>query len=250
MHLPGTFVLKESVVLDCSLCPCRGRYSGRPFTSRLQVMGGAVRQRTPNRKVAGMTMNQATSVSLFVAVTVLVTEPARGQIVIQPRLGDSSVVALIPTVGAIVEFSGIVRVYFPTGAFARPESVTVWITDNPSTDRGAVDYDLGDGGRPPYLPNDVAIRATIRPRTVVDVEFTMPESGLRCVSHRFAPRVFREFTGGGLMEALTMYDPLPSTANDNDRTLTAHIAPTVGDGPVFHEELHVGCFRMSNREHS
>ena len=47
MHQTGALVLKESIVFVRSLVPCHGRYRGRSLRSRLQVMGGTVRQTQP-----------------------------------------------------------------------------------------------------------------------------------------------------------------------------------------------------------
>ena len=205
-----------------------------------QLMRNPVRQHSP-MVASGRVITCRPGILL--ALTVLATDPVQGQRVVEPQAGDSSVTALISSAGVIVEFAGVVRVLFPGDAFEQPESVTVWITDKPTTDQGVMSYDLGDGGSPPYLPKDVTIRATVRPRTVVDIEFRMPDSGLRCNPSPFTPRVFRKFSGGGAMEDLTMYDPLPYTANMEERTLTGHLDPTVGEGTSLYEVLHVGCFR-------
>ena len=143
-----------------------------------------------------------------------------------------------------MEFPSVARVYFPAGAFEDPETVTIWITDLPSTEKGAQDYDLGDGGWPPYLPNDVTIEAAIRPRVALEVTFILPESGVQCGRAEFTPRVFREFTGGGAMEALIMYEALFSTLDLEQQTIRAQVsASPVKQGSRLWEKLHVGCFR-------
>ena len=47
MHLAGAIVLKEFVVFVRFSIPYNVRYSGRTLRSRLQVMGGSVRQQQP-----------------------------------------------------------------------------------------------------------------------------------------------------------------------------------------------------------
>ena len=44
MHQAGALVLKELIVFVRSRVPCNDQYSGRFLRSRLQVMGGSVRQ--------------------------------------------------------------------------------------------------------------------------------------------------------------------------------------------------------------
>ncbi len=161
---------------------------------------------------------------------------------IRPVHGDSTVVAVVRVPGAVVEFPTVVRVRFAAGAFATAETVRVWISNLPSTEDGGQSYDIGDGGRPPFLAKDVTVSGSVEPRQGFHVEFMLPDSSLECVAENRAFRVFQHFVGGGDMEALTMYEPLPTTLDAVTRTIRARVgAPPVQDGPGLYEVLHVGC---------
>lgn len=156
---------------------------------------------------------------------------------------DSAVVTVVRPAGAVIEFPQVVRVRFAAGAFATPETVSVRISSLPSTERGLEYYDLGDGGRPPFLAKDVTVRGRVEPRHGFQVEFVLPDSTLECSPEDRWFRVFQEFTGGGDMEALVMYEPLASTRDTAARTISGHVGlPPVEQGPGLHEVLHVACF--------
>jgi hypothetical protein len=124
--------------------------------------------------------------------------------------------------------------------------VTVWITDAPSTPRWLAWYDRTDEGWPPYLGFDVRLRTGRQPVGEYDITIVLPGSYLDSYPDTIPPRVFREFIGGAPMEALIMYQELPSELDRDALLLRARvIAPPVQRGPRLYEILVVGCCEPS-----
>ena len=155
---------------------------------------------------------------------------------------DSSVVAVISRGGGVVALPAFGRVIFPEGSFATPESVTVWVTDRVSTPRWLDMYDHRSEGMPPYLPYDLRVSAASLPTHGYDIEIRLPPSYRAVVSDPSSLSVFREFIGGGRMEALIMYDEVSSAVDWQIGVIRARVRARAGDAaePLY-DIFIVGC---------
>ncbi len=159
---------------------------------------------------------------------------------------DSSVVAVISGAGGVVALPAFGRVIFPQGSFARPESVTVWVTDVPSTAEWLDMWDHRREGMPPYLPYDLHVSAPSHPSHGYDVEIWLPPSYRAAVSDPSLLKLFREFIGGGRREALTMYDELLSELDWQAGVIRTHIGARADDlAEPLRDVLIVGCCEPS-----
>ncbi len=180
--------------------------------------------------------------AIALSVSLVALGCAEEERIIRPATGDSIIVAVITPAGAVVEFPGVAQLRFSSGSFTSPETVTVWLSGLPATDKGLEYYRLGRGGSPPYLPRDMAVRGTTQPRLELEVMF-MSAASLDCTHANAIPHIFRAFIGGGSMEALGMYQALPSIVDAKGQAIHAPvIAPPIEQDTLLDEVFHVGCF--------
>jgi hypothetical protein len=95
---------------------------------------------------------------------------------------------VISSTGGFIEIAGRVRVTFPGGFFATPETVSVRISGDPTTDAVQAGYELWGVGRP-YLLFDVLIEASQKPQSDYELTIVLPAtiSG-RCLPISSLPR--------------------------------------------------------------
>ncbi len=155
---------------------------------------------------------------------------------------DSSVAEVVLPDGGTIELTGFARVIFAAGSFETPETVTVKVTNTPSTPKWLGWYGFITEDRTPYLPFDVRITAERQPAAGYTVEIILPPSYLDAIRDSWPPRVYREFSGGGPMEDLTMYEELSSELNLEAGVIRARVVTTdVDRGTKLYDTLVVGC---------
>lgn len=157
-------------------------------------------------------------------------------------VSDSSVVALVRPAGGAIELPGYGRVIIPAGSFEAAESVTVAITDVPSTPIWLDQYGWIAEGKTPYLSFVFRISANHRPARGYEVEIILPRSYVETIQENFPPKVFKEDTCGGRMETLICYDELSSELDLKAGVIRARVSPdNWGSGTSLEDILIVGC---------
>src|SRR5687768_13457322 len=83
---------------------------------------------------------------------------------------------VIASTGGDIEIAGRVRVAFPAKFFSKPETVSVAISGNPTTDNALAGYELLGAGRGPYLSFDVLVEAEQEPQSDYEMTITLPSA--------------------------------------------------------------------------
>jgi hypothetical protein len=115
-----------------------------------------------------------------------------------------------------------VRVAFPARFFAKPETVTLRISADPTKDNVRAGYELwGVGG--PYLSFDILVEATQEPRADYEVTITLPADYLRQIPSNLKPTAFREVLHGSQTELHYFYEELPTEFDADHRRLRVKV---------------------------
>jgi hypothetical protein len=188
-------------------------------------------------------MAQTTRRVAFVVFThVSTASPALAQSYTSAFVTDSTISQVIPPEGGVLELPQFGRIIFPAGSFDAPETVELSVTNTPSTSRWLRNYGWVTEGRTPYLGFDLRIRAEHQPATSYVVEIILPRSYLDLVDDSWPPKVYREFIGGGRMEALSMYEELPSELDLEAGVIRAQVVTAdVEAGTKLYDVMVVGC---------
>ncbi len=129
---------------------------------------------------------------------------------------------VITSTGGSIEIAGRVRVTFPPRFFAKPETVTVRISADPTTDSLRSGYELwGVGG--PYLSFDVVVEARQEPQADYEVTITLPADYLRQIPSDLKLTAFREVLHGSPIELHYYYEEVPAELDANYRRLRVKI---------------------------
>ena len=160
---------------------------------------------------------------------------------IDNRLRDSVAVGRIGPNGGVIEVVQLVRIAFPRGFWATPETVTVRVSTSPTT-TPAVVYQHRGAGRGPYLWFDVQVRADSLPQADYVLTLTLPVDSLCEAAHGLVPTAFREVSGGSELELHTAYEQLPSWLTPDGKSLRARVPKHDGSrlGPL-NDTIVVGC---------
>lgn len=127
---------------------------------------------------------------------------------------ESVVSKVIGTTGGFIEIAGRVRVTFPARFFAKPETVTLRISADPTKDNVRAGYEIrGVGG--PYLSFDVLVEAAQEPQADYEVTITLPADYLRQIPSNLKPAAFREVLHGSPTELHYHYEEVPTELDAN-----------------------------------
>jgi hypothetical protein len=126
---------------------------------------------------------------------------------------------IIGSKGFFIEIAGRVRVVFPPNFFSKPETVSVRISGDPTTDNALAAYELHGAGRGPYLSLDVLIEADQEPQGDYEVAITLPVEYLRQIPMNLKPTAFREVLHGSEIEFHYHYEGLPTKVDPDERQL-------------------------------
>ena len=142
---------------------------------------------------------------------------------VHSAVSESVVSKVISPAGGFIEISGRVRVAFPARFFATPETVSVRISSDPTTDAARAGYELHGAGRSPYLPFDVLVEASQKPQTAYEVTIMLPNEYLRQLPSALKPTAFRELLHGSPSELHYSYEEVPAELEANSRRLRVKI---------------------------
>jgi hypothetical protein len=146
----------------------------------------------------------------------------RGQWQVRSSASESVSSKLIGSTGGFIEVPGRVRVVFPTRFFVKPETVTLRISADPTTDTARAGYELwGAGG--PYLSFDVLVEVGQEPQADYEVTITLPGDYLRRIPSNFKPAAFREVFHGSQAEPHYFYEGLPTEFDGEHRRLRVKV---------------------------
>jgi hypothetical protein len=126
---------------------------------------------------------------------------------------------IIGSKGGFIEIAGRVRVAFPPNFFSKPQTVSVRISGDPTTDNALAGYKLHGAGHGPYLSFDVLVEADQEPQADYEVTITLPAEYLRQIPAHLKPTAFREVLHGSEIEFHYHYEGLPTSVGVDDRQL-------------------------------
>ena len=130
---------------------------------------------------------------------------------------------LTPLVG-FIEVLERVRVEFPARFFAVPETVSVRISDDPTTDAARAGYELHGAGRGPYLPFDVLIEASQKPQSDYELTIMLPGDYVQQVASNLKLTAFREVLHGSPSELHYRYEEMAADLDSKYRQLHVKVA--------------------------
>jgi|SRR5438128_2283611 len=152
----------------------------------------------------------------------LLTSATAANAQVRSAVAESVVSKAISPSGGFIEISGRVRVTFPARFFAKPETVTVRISADPTTDPARSGYELwGAGG--PYLSFDVLVEARQEPQADYEVTITLPADYLRQIPSNLKPTAFREVLHGSPTELHYYYEEVRAELDANYRRLRVKV---------------------------
>jgi hypothetical protein len=126
---------------------------------------------------------------------------------------------VIGSKGGSIEIAERVRIAFPEKFFSTPQTVSVRISGDPTTDNALPGYELHSAGRGPYLPFDVLVEADQEPQGDYELTITLPVEYLRQIPAHLKPTAFREVLHGSEIELHYLYEGLLTRVDVNDRQL-------------------------------
>jgi hypothetical protein len=142
---------------------------------------------------------------------------------VRSAVAESVVSKVINPAGGFIEIYGRVRVAFPAKFFATPETVSVRISSDPTTDAARAGYELHGAGRSPYLPFDVLVEASQKPQAAYEVTIMLPNEYLQQLPSALKPTAFREVLHGSPSELHYSYEEVPAELEANSRRLRVKI---------------------------
>jgi hypothetical protein len=132
---------------------------------------------------------------------------------------ESVVTKVISSTGGDIEIAGRVRVAFPAKFFSKPETVSVGISANPTTDNAVAGYELLGAGRGPYLSFDVLVEADQEPQSYYEMTITLHSDYVQQIPSGLKPTAFREVLHGSDIEVHYHYEALPTKLAGDKRRL-------------------------------
>jgi len=99
--------------------------------------------------------------------------------------------------------------YIPSRVFCKPETVSVRISNAPTTDAVQAGYALWGVGRP-YFSFDVLIEASQKPHSDYELTIMLPSDYLRQIPSNLKPSAFREVLHGSQSELHYYYEEVPT----------------------------------------
>jgi hypothetical protein len=142
---------------------------------------------------------------------------------VRSAIAESVVSKGIGPAGGFIEIPGRVRVAFPARFFATPETFSVRISGDPTTDAARAGYEIHGAGRSPYLPFDVLVEASQKPQAAYEVTIILPSEYLRQLPSTLKPTAFREVLHGSTSELHYSYEEVPAELEDNSRRLRVKV---------------------------
>ena len=128
---------------------------------------------------------------------------------VRGSVSESVFKKVISSTGGFNEIAGRVRVTFPRGFFAKPETVSVRISNAPTTDAVQAGYALWGVGRP-YFSFDVLIEASQKPHSDYELTIMLPSDYPRQIPSNLKPTAFREVLHGSQSELHYYYEEVPT----------------------------------------
>jgi len=160
---------------------------------------------------------------------------------VRSSVAESVFSKVISSSGGVIEIRERVQVAFPARFFAKPETVTVRISADPTTDNARGSYELwGIGG--PYLSFDVLVEAGQKPQADYEVTIMLPGDYLRQIPSNLKPMAFREVLHGSPQELHYVYEAVPTELEANSRRLRVKV-PKLSFYRLEHlyDTIVVGC---------
>jgi len=141
---------------------------------------------------------------------------------VRSAVSESVLSKVISSTGGSIEIAGRVRVTFPARFFAKPDTVTVRISADPTTDPARSGYELWGAGDP-YLSFDVLVEARQEPQADYEVTITLPADYLRQIPSNLKPTAFREVLHGSPTELHYYYEEVSAELDANCRRLRVKV---------------------------
>jgi hypothetical protein len=160
---------------------------------------------------------------------------------VRSSVSESVLSKVINSTGGSIEIAGRLRVAFPARFFVKPETVTVRISTDPTTDTARAGYELwGAGG--PYLSFDVLVEAKQEPLADYEMTITLPAEYLLRIPSNLKPTAFREVLHGSQTELHYFYEEVPTELDANYRRLRVKV-PKLSDYRLkqLYDTIVVGC---------
>ena len=130
---------------------------------------------------------------------------------------ESVVREVINPAGGFIEVLERVRV--PARFFAVPETVSVRISDDPTTDAARAGYELHGAGRGPYLPSDVLIESSQKPQSDYELTIMLPGDYVQQVPSNLKLTAVREVLHGSPSELHYHYEEVAADLDIKYRQL-------------------------------